>query len=91
MTGVQGIPSYVKVLACYMILAGSGSFDSVDESGRIASETLRKYFYKFIVHVKELYGDIFLNRQPNADEMEAIQEGYRKKRICWMLGGGGLL
>lgn len=85
-TKEKGIPSYIKVLACFRVLASGGSFGSVDESGRIAAETLRKYFYKFLVDIKELYGDMFFNRLPSTEELERVEEEYASKGFNGCVG-----
>lgn len=74
--GRKGIPSTIKILACLRLLRTGDSYDRMDDGCKMAEETLRVYFIKFLKDMKELYAEMYLNRRPTRTELKEIESEY---------------
>lgn len=72
-TGKKGIRSRVNVLACLWILGTDRSIDDIDDSVRMARQTIRTYFHEFSLDVIALYGSTYFNVRPMQQQLSSIE------------------
>ena len=84
--GFAGKPTDVKILSCLRILSSGTTADSLDDASRMSEEIGRQYFRTFLDDVIEIYGKRYLNRRPNEEELNDVQEKYKKIGLPGCIG-----
>lgn len=72
----EGIPPEIKVLAVLRYLGTGRALDDLDDSCRMSAETVRQYVVHFCRDIIDMFGEQYLNRRPNASELDGIQRAY---------------
>lgn len=70
---MNGLPTEVKVLECFMYLESGRSFDYLDDKYRMGADNLIQYMHHFCADNCDLYGNMYHNRRPGMGELARIE------------------
>lgn len=76
--GRRGHTSHQKILSPLRRLGNGISYNQMDDMCRMSPETQRQYFRLFIKVVNDRFGYVFLNREPELDELRSVISGYEE-------------
>lgn len=67
-----GHSSHQKILCCLHRFGSGLSFEQLDDMSRMSTESQRAYFQRFLVAVFRRFGPMFLNREPELEELRQV-------------------
>lgn len=71
-----GKSAYVKVIACVHFLGSARALDGMDDRSRMSKQTAGHYIRKFATDIIALYGEQYLNRFKNQDDLNTLADWY---------------
>lgn len=85
-TGRAGHPLHVKLLSALRRLGNGVSFADIDDQACMSIESQRQNFLLFLRAVRTRFGPRYLNREPNALELQQISDAYGARGFPGCIG-----